>query len=81
VLDQLERRLAAVCRRLAAEGLLRAGADPDRLAHALVAQYQGMILLAKVSASSAAELGPALHELIAANLGEGSQDARAPSRL
>jgi hypothetical protein len=40
-----------------------------------------MILLAKVSASSAAELGPALHELIAANLGEGSQDARAPSRL
>jgi TetR/AcrR family transcriptional regulator, transcriptional repressor for nem operon len=70
VLEELERHLAEVCHQLAADGLLRAGADPDRLARTLVAQYQGMILLAKVGASSAAELGPALHELIAANLGQ-----------
>jgi TetR/AcrR family transcriptional repressor of nem operon len=68
VLAELERRLALVYREASEQGLLRVGVDPDRLAHALLAQYQGMILLAKVSASSAAELGPALHELIDANL-------------
>jgi TetR/AcrR family transcriptional regulator, transcriptional repressor for nem operon len=70
VLLELERRLALVCREAAEQGLLRGGVAPDRLAHALLAQYQGMILLAKVNASSAAELPPALHELIDANLSD-----------
>jgi TetR/AcrR family transcriptional repressor of nem operon len=68
VLGELERRLATVCHQAAEDGLLRPGADPDHLAHALLAQYQGMILLAKVTASSTAELAPALQELIDANL-------------
>jgi TetR/AcrR family transcriptional repressor of nem operon len=68
VLAELERRLAAVCRQAAEQSLLRPGVDPDRLARALVAQYQGMILLAKVSVTSASELPPALHQLIDANL-------------
>jgi TetR/AcrR family transcriptional repressor of nem operon len=70
VLAELERRVAAVCHEAADQGLLRSGVDPDRLAHALLAQYQGMILLAKVSARGTAELGPALHELIDVNLGD-----------
>ena len=70
VLAELERRLALVFREASEQGLLRAGVDPERLAHALLAQYQGMILLAKVNASSAAELPPALHELIDANLSD-----------
>src|SRR5689334_5067370 len=36
----MERRLALVCREAAAVGALREGTDPDRLAHALLAQYQ-----------------------------------------
>jgi TetR/AcrR family transcriptional repressor of nem operon len=71
VLAALERRLAVVCHEAADQGLLRAGVDPDRLAHALLAQYQGMILLAKVSASGTAGLVPALHELIDANVSAG----------
>ena len=67
VLAELERRLAVVCHQASEQGLLRPGVDPDQLALALLAQYQGMILLAKVSASGAAELVPALHQLIAAN--------------
>ena len=68
VLAELERRVAIVCRQAADEGALRPGVDPDRLAHALIAQYQGMILLAKVNRTATAELEPALHELIDANL-------------
>jgi len=67
VLAELEHRLAVVCRKASEQGLLRAGVDPDQLAHALLAQYQGLILLAKVNAPSAAELPPALHKLIDAN--------------
>ena len=63
-LGEMERGLAVVCREAADEGALRDGADPDQLAHALLAQYQGMILLAKVNAAGAAGLAPALHELI-----------------
>jgi TetR/AcrR family transcriptional regulator, transcriptional repressor for nem operon len=70
VLADLERRLAAVCRQANEQGLLRTGLDPDRLAHALLAQYQGTILLAKASASTAADLSSALHQLIAANLSD-----------
>jgi TetR/AcrR family transcriptional repressor of nem operon len=63
-LATMERGLAEVCRDAAEEGVLRDGTDPDQLAHALFAQYQGMILLAKLNASSASGLAPALHELI-----------------
>ncbi len=70
VLAQLEHRLALVCREAAEQGLLRPGIDPDRLARALVAQYQGVILLAKVGSSSTADLAPSLHQLIDANLAD-----------
>jgi TetR/AcrR family transcriptional repressor of nem operon len=44
--------------------MLRAGTDPDRLAHALLAQYQGIILLAKLNDSGVDGLAPALHDFI-----------------
>jgi TetR/AcrR family transcriptional regulator, transcriptional repressor for nem operon len=63
-LADMERELAVVCRDAAERGVLRDGSDPDAVAHALLAQYQGMILLAKVNASGSAGLAPALRELI-----------------
>lgn len=48
-----EARLAEICREVAAEGALRPGLDPDRVARALLAQIQGLILLAKVRGGSA----------------------------
>lgn len=60
----MEHHLAAVCREAAEVGVLRDGTDPDRLAHALLAQYQGIILLAKLNNSGVAHLAPALHEFI-----------------
>ncbi len=63
-LAAMERHLAAVCHEAAAVGVLREGADPDRLAHALLAQYQGIILLAKLNNSGVANLAPALHDFI-----------------
>jgi TetR/AcrR family transcriptional repressor of nem operon len=63
-LATIERRLAAVCHDAAAAGALRPGTDPDRLAHALLAQYQGIILLAKLNDSGVSNLAPALHDFI-----------------
>jgi TetR/AcrR family transcriptional repressor of nem operon len=63
-LGAMERHLATVCHEAAAVGALREGADPDRLAHALLAQYQGIILLAKLNDSGVSGLAPALHEFI-----------------
>ena len=63
-LAEMERGLAETCREAADQGVLREGTDPDQLAHALFAQYQGLILLAKLNGSGAAGLAPALHELI-----------------
>jgi TetR/AcrR family transcriptional regulator, transcriptional repressor for nem operon len=60
----MEHQLAAACRQAAALGTLRAGTDPDQLAHALLAQYQGIILLAKLNDSGVSILAPALHEFI-----------------
>jgi TetR/AcrR family transcriptional repressor of nem operon len=80
VLADLEHRLATVCHQAAEQGLLRAGVDPDRLARALLSQYQGMILLAKVNASGTAELAPALHELIDANLSQAVHTYRVAQR-
>ena len=45
-------------------GVLREGTDPDQLAHALLAQYQGIILLAKLNDSGVSMLAPALHDFI-----------------
>jgi TetR/AcrR family transcriptional repressor of nem operon len=63
-LGAMERQLAEVCREAADAGVLRDGTDPDRLAHALLAQYQGIILLAKLNDSGVAGLAPALHDFI-----------------
>ena len=60
----METHMAVACREAAAAGALREGTDPDRLAHALLAQYQGIILLAKLNDSGVAHLAPALHEFI-----------------
>ncbi|MWA02527.1 TetR family transcriptional regulator [Actinomadura sp. LD22] len=65
-----ERRLAVLCRAAADRGALRDGADPDLLATILVAQFQGMILLAKTGRSDASQIPRALHQVIAANLRE-----------
>ncbi|TQM00358.1 TetR family transcriptional regulator [Actinoallomurus bryophytorum] len=67
-----EGRLAAICRDAAAQHALRAGADPDLLARILIAQFQGMILLAKTGRSSAAEIPAALHQVIDSHLMEGA---------
>lgn len=64
VLGAMEHHLAAACHDAAAAGVLRNGTDPDRLAHALLAQYQGIILLAKLNDSGVDALAPALHDFI-----------------
>ena len=51
-LAAMERYLVGGCHEAAAAGALREGTDPDRLAHALLAQYQGIILLAKLNDSA-----------------------------
>ncbi|MDL4814289.1 TetR/AcrR family transcriptional regulator [Actinomadura opuntiae] len=70
VFAEWERRLAALCRAAAGQGALRDGTDPDLLAKILVAQFQGMILLAKTGRSDAAQIPRALHQVIAAHLRE-----------
>lgn len=64
VLGAMERHLARACHDAADAGVLREGTDPDRLAHALLAQYQGIILLAKLNDSGVEALAPALHDFI-----------------
>jgi len=63
-LTAMERQLADTCRAAAALGALREGTDPDELAHALLAQYQGVILLAKLHDAGVSALAPALHQFI-----------------
>jgi TetR/AcrR family transcriptional regulator, transcriptional repressor for nem operon len=63
-LGAMEAHLSAVCRDAADAGVLRDGTDPDRLAHALLAQYQGIILLAKLNDAGVSHLAPALHDFI-----------------
>ena len=70
VFGRWQERLAGACRRAAAAGVLRPGTDPDTLAHAILAQTQGLILLAKVRASPAGEIGAGLRAMIAASLTE-----------
>jgi TetR/AcrR family transcriptional regulator, transcriptional repressor for nem operon len=68
VFTRWEATIADACR--AAAGVLRDGVDPDRLAHQILAQVQGLILLAKVSGAPAAEIADGLRAFIAANLME-----------
>jgi TetR/AcrR family transcriptional repressor of nem operon len=64
----MESYLSVVCREAADAGVLRDGTDPDQLAHALLAQYQGIILLAKLNNSGVSHLAPALHDFIDGHL-------------
>lgn len=70
VFDRWETRLARACRDAAAHGVLREGVDPDRLAHMILAQIQGQILLAKVSGAPAAAIAAGLRTMIATNVRE-----------
>ena len=70
VFSRWEAVLAAACRDAAAHGLLRDGVEPDRLAHLILAQIQGLILLAKVSGAPATEITTGLRTMIAANIKE-----------
>jgi TetR/AcrR family transcriptional repressor of nem operon len=79
VLDAMERHLAAACHDAATAGVLRDGTDPDRLAHALLAQYQGIILLAKLNDSGVDALAPALHDFIDGYLVDAPTSAKATS--
>jgi TetR/AcrR family transcriptional repressor of nem operon len=72
VFAEWERRLAVLCHQAAAQEALRPGMDPDLLARILIAQFQGMILLAKTGRSSAAEIPAALHQVIDSHLMEGA---------
>lgn len=63
-LAALEGELARICRAAAADQSLRRDVDPDRLAHALFAHYQGLILLAKLHGTGVSEFTPALHEFL-----------------
>ncbi|MCV7195233.1 TetR/AcrR family transcriptional regulator [Mycobacterium angelicum] len=69
-LATLEGQLAKVCRQAAEQHMLREGVDPDQLAHALFAHYQGLILLAKLHGSTVSTLGPALHDFVDGYLAE-----------
>jgi TetR/AcrR family transcriptional repressor of nem operon len=70
VFAEWERRLTVLCQAAAAERVLRPGVDPGLFARILVAQFQGMILLAKTGRSDASQIPRALHQVIAANLRE-----------
>jgi TetR/AcrR family transcriptional repressor of nem operon len=67
-LGAMESYLSVVCREAADARVLRDGTDPDQLAHALLAQYQGIILLAKLNNSGVSHLAPALHDFIDGHL-------------
>jgi TetR/AcrR family transcriptional regulator, transcriptional repressor for nem operon len=71
VFGRWQERLAAACRRAAAAGVLRPGTSPDQLAQAILAQTQGLILLAKVRSSPADEIGAGLRAMISAYLTDG----------
>jgi TetR/AcrR family transcriptional repressor of nem operon len=72
VFHRWEESLAQACHDAAAHGVLRAGVDPDRLGHQILAQIQGLILLAKVAGGPADEITSGLRTFITANL-EGTE--------
>lgn len=70
VFARWEARLAAACRAAADAGVLRDGVAPEALAHMILAQIQGQILLAKVSGAPAAAIAAGLRTMIATNVRE-----------
>lgn len=72
IFAEWEGRLAILCRQAAAQRVLRPGVDPELLARILIAQFQGMILLAKAGRSTVAEIPAALHQVIDSHLLEGA---------
>jgi TetR/AcrR family transcriptional repressor of nem operon len=69
----IEAQLAVAVERAVAEGELRTGTDPHQMAHALLAQFQGLTLLAKVCATPADRIGPALGAFIDQQVHSGSE--------
>lgn len=72
VFAEWEGRLAVLCRDAADQRALRPGVDPALFARILIAQFQGMILLAKTGRATAAEIPVALHQVIDSHLTEGA---------
>ena len=70
VFARWEARLRQACREAAAAGVLRDGVEPGLLAHLILAQIQGLILLAKVAGTPAAEITTGLRAMIASQLTE-----------
>jgi TetR/AcrR family transcriptional repressor of nem operon len=70
VFERWEQRLADACEKAAAAGKLRPGVEPGPLARMILAQIQGLILLAKVQGRPAAEITAGLRTLIATSLVE-----------
>jgi TetR/AcrR family transcriptional repressor of nem operon len=64
VLARWEDRVAGHCWDAAEVGLLAPGADPDEMAHMVIATMQGMILLAKVCDSDVGAVAPAMQRVI-----------------
>lgn len=80
-LAAMQHHMALICQEALADGTLRPGTDPEQLAHALLAQYQGIILLAKLNDSGVAHLAPALHDFLDGYLTDATsrQPGRVPS--
>ncbi|HEY7596718.1 MAG TPA: TetR/AcrR family transcriptional regulator [Actinophytocola sp.] len=70
VFARWEARLADACRAAADAGALHDGVTPATLAHMILAQIQGLILLAKVSGAPAAEITAGLRAMITTNVRE-----------
>lgn len=70
VFSRWEAKLAHACRLAAERGVLRDGIEPDRLAHLILAQAQGLILLAKAGGRPAQEIADGLRALLAVTVRE-----------
>lgn len=70
VFARWEARLVDACRAAADAGALHDGVTPATLAHMILAQIQGLILLAKVSGAPAAEITAGLRAMITTNVRE-----------
>lgn len=70
VLTRWEAELTRACRLAGQHGVLRAGIDPGQLAHMILAQAQGLILLAKAGGRPAAEITAGLRALLALSIRE-----------
>lgn len=73
VFTRWEQRLLDACDKAAAAGALRDGVDPGQLARMILAQIQGLILLAKVRARPAADIDAGLRAMISASVRQGAE--------